>query len=73
MRSLASLALLPLLTAATIPSTPDLGKPEGRCRSNERGPAFIDDVSRLKALEQQRVEAAEDRDDFQRREYFSRF
>ena len=28
MRSLASLALLPLLTSATIPSTPDLGKTE---------------------------------------------
>ena len=41
MRSLASLALLPLLTAATIPSTHDLGKAEGRCRSNEPGPAFI--------------------------------
>ena len=41
MRSLASLALLPLLTAATIPSTPDLGKAEGRCRANEPGPAFI--------------------------------
>ena len=48
MRSLASLALLPLLTAATIPSTPDLGKAEGRCRSNEPGPAFIVSVAGLR-------------------------
>lgn len=48
MRSLASLALLPLLTAATIPSTPDLGKAEGRCRSNEPGPAFIVNVAGLR-------------------------
>ncbi len=47
MRSLASLALLPLLTAATIPSTPDLGKAEGRCRLNEPGPAFIVNVAGL--------------------------
>ena len=48
MRSLASLALVPLLTAATIPSTPDLGKAEGRCRSSEPGPAFIVNVSGLR-------------------------
>ena len=48
MRSLASLALLPLLTAATISSTPDLGKTEGRCRSNEPGPAFIVSVAGLR-------------------------
>ena len=48
MRSLASLALLPLLTAATIPSTPELGKAEGRCRSNEPGPAFIVNVAGLR-------------------------
>ena len=48
MRSLASLALLPLLTAATIPSTPDLGKAEGRCRASETGPAFIVSVAGLR-------------------------
>jgi len=48
LRSLASLALLPLLTAATIPSTPDLGKAEGRCRSSEPGPAFIVNVAGLR-------------------------
>ncbi len=48
MRSLTSLALLPLLTAATIPSTLDLGKAEGRCRSNEPGPAFIVNVTGLR-------------------------
>ncbi|MFC0686383.1 hypothetical protein ACFFF8_17500, partial [Novosphingobium clariflavum] len=32
---------LPLLAAALIPSSPDLGKAEGQCRPNERGPAFI--------------------------------
>lgn len=48
MRLLASLALLPVLTAATIPSTPDLGKPEGQCRANEPGPAFIVNVAGLR-------------------------
>lgn len=48
MRSLASLVLLPLLTAATIPSTPDLGKAEGRCRANEPGPAFLVTVAGLR-------------------------
>ena len=48
MRWLASLALLPLLTSATIPSTPDLGKVEGRCRSNEPGPAFIVNIAGLR-------------------------
>ena len=48
MRPFASLALVPLLTGATIPSTPDLGKAEGRCRSNEPGPAFIVGVSGLR-------------------------
>ena len=48
MRSLASLVLLPLLTAATIPSTPDLGKAEGRCRADEPGPAFIVNVAGLR-------------------------
>jgi uncharacterized protein (DUF2141 family) len=48
LRSLASLALVPLLAAATIPSTPDLGKAEGRCRSMEPGPAFIVNVAGLR-------------------------
>lgn len=48
-RSLAMLALLPLLAAAApIPSTPDLGKAEGRCRANETGPAFLVGVNGLK-------------------------
>jgi uncharacterized protein (DUF2141 family) len=42
------LVLLPLLTAATIPSTPDLGKAEGRCRADEPGPAFIVNVAGLR-------------------------
>ncbi len=37
------------------------------------GPAFIDYFSRVKRSEQQRFDAAEDRDEFQRREYFARF
>lgn len=42
-------ALLPLLAAATpIPSSPDLGKAEGRCRANESGPAFLVNVAGLK-------------------------
>jgi uncharacterized protein (DUF2141 family) len=39
---------LPLLAAATIPSTPDLGQAEGRCRPGERGPSLIVDVQGLK-------------------------
>jgi uncharacterized protein (DUF2141 family) len=42
-------ALLPLLAAAApIPSTPDLGKAEGRCRAGESGPAFLVEVKGLK-------------------------
>ncbi|MGN6496426.1 MAG: DUF2141 domain-containing protein [Tsuneonella sp.] len=37
----ASLVLLPLLAAAAIPSTPDLGKAEGQCRPGETGPSFL--------------------------------
>jgi glutamine synthetase len=37
------------------------------------GPAFVDYFSRIKASEQQRHDAAEDKTDFHRREYFSRF
>lgn len=37
------------------------------------GSGFIDYYTRLKHSEQQRFDAAEDKDDFQRREYFGRF
>jgi len=37
------------------------------------GSAFVDYFSRIKQSEQQRFDAAEDQDDFQRREYFGRF
>jgi glutamine synthetase len=36
------------------------------------GTGFIDYFTRIKRSEQQRFDAAEDRDDFERREYFSR-
>ena len=36
------------------------------------GPGFIEYFTRIKRSEQQRFEAAEDRDEFQRREYFGR-
>lgn len=49
MKKLAALAaVLPLLTAAYLPSGPDLGKAEGQCRANESGPAFMVDVAGLK-------------------------
>lgn len=48
-RSAFALVLLPLLAAAApIPSTPDLGKAEGRCRAGESGPAFLVNVKGLK-------------------------
>lgn len=47
-RALFSLVSGPLLVAANIPSTPDLGKAEGRCRPNEAGPSFLVDVKGLK-------------------------
>jgi len=47
-RALFSLVGSPLLIAATIPSTPDLGTAEGRCRSNELGPSFLVNVEGLK-------------------------
>lgn len=37
-----------LILAAQIASSPDLGKAEGQCRANERGPAFLIDVTGLK-------------------------
>jgi uncharacterized protein (DUF2141 family) len=47
-RLLFSVMASPLLVAATIPSTPDLGTAEGRCRSNELGPSFLVSVEGLK-------------------------
>ena len=40
-------AALPLLAAAVIPSSPDLGKEAGRCRPNEPGPALLVTVAGL--------------------------
>lgn len=42
------IAAVLLLAVAELPSTPDLGKAEGECRSNESGPAFLIDVMGLK-------------------------
>lgn len=44
----AGLCAIALLTAATIPSSPDLGKKEGQCRRGETGPAFLVDIEGLK-------------------------
>lgn len=41
MKSLAVLPMLLLVGATNIPSSPDLGKAEGRCRANEPGPALL--------------------------------
>ena len=46
--ALTAVLALPLLTAATIPSTPDLGKAAARCRTDENGPAFLVRVEGLK-------------------------
>jgi uncharacterized protein (DUF2141 family) len=43
-----SLMASPLLVAAGIQSTPDLGTAEGRCRSSEPGPSFLVNVEGLK-------------------------
>ena len=40
--------MLPLMAAATIPSTPDLGKAEAKCRPGETGPALLVTVDGLK-------------------------
>ena len=37
-----------LILAASIPSSPDLGKAEGQCRVNEQGSAFLVDVNGIK-------------------------
>ncbi|QDX26759.1 DUF2141 domain-containing protein [Sphingomonas suaedae] len=47
-RLLFSLMAGALLENASVPSTPDLGTAEGRCRSNEFGPSFLVDVDGLK-------------------------
>lgn len=47
-RLLFSLVAGALLESASVPSTPDLGTAEGRCRSNELGPSFVVDVKGLK-------------------------
>ncbi|MBS0476117.1 MAG: DUF2141 domain-containing protein [Proteobacteria bacterium] len=39
---------LPVAAQPSIPSTPDLGKAEGRCRAGESGPALLVDVEGLK-------------------------
>jgi uncharacterized protein (DUF2141 family) len=48
-KTLFSLLLAPVLVAAAqVPSSPDLGKAEGRCRVGEKGPSFLVDVQGLK-------------------------
>jgi uncharacterized protein (DUF2141 family) len=37
-----------LMLTAAIPSSPELGKAEGRCRASENGPAFLVEVKGLK-------------------------
>ena len=44
----ANLLAAPVMAAVLIPSTPDLGMAEGRCRAHEQGPAFLVDVEGLK-------------------------
>ena len=43
-----SLIALALTLAAALPSTPDLGMAQGRCRADESGPAFLVEVDGLK-------------------------
>lgn len=40
--------MLPLMVAANIPSTPDLGKAEAQCRPGEPGPALLVTIAGLK-------------------------
>ncbi|WP_404478769.1 DUF2141 domain-containing protein [Novosphingobium sp. BL-52-GroH] len=40
-----------MLSAATMPSSPDLGKKEGQCGRNERGPSLLVSVAGLKDRE----------------------
>lgn len=48
MTTLPVLLPLALLSSVALPSTPDLGKAEARCRSDEDGPAFLIDIVGLK-------------------------
>lgn len=48
MMRLGLLAAALMLSAATIPSSPDLGKKEGQCRPNERGPSLLVSAAGLK-------------------------
>jgi uncharacterized protein (DUF2141 family) len=41
-------ATLPLLTAAFIPSSPELGRAEAQCHPDERGPALMIEIDGLK-------------------------
>lgn len=41
MKAIAVLPMLLLVGATTLPSSPDLGKAEGRCRADEPGPALL--------------------------------
>jgi uncharacterized protein (DUF2141 family) len=47
MSSATAIAAFPLLAAAIVPSTPDLGKDAGRCRADEPGPALLVAVAGL--------------------------
>ena len=42
------LSVLAFLSPVTLPSTPDLGKAEARCRTGETGPALLVDIIGLK-------------------------
>ena len=58
-----SLAMLPMLAVAAIPSSPDLGKAQGRCRAHEDGPAFLVSATGLKDREGRlKLEVYPDRD-----------
>jgi len=46
--ALGAAGLLPLQQATAVPSSPDLGKAEGRCRPGEQGPALLVRVDGLK-------------------------
>lgn len=46
--AISAVLALPLLAGAAIPSTPELGKAEGRCRTDETDPVFLVEVHGLK-------------------------
>ena len=59
-----SLALLPLLSAGTLVSSPDLGKAAGQCRAHEDGPAFLVSAIGLKDRQGRlKLEVYPDRDE----------